>query len=223
MVPEPQYRNSTLQHNGSAYNGRWMWWYSAIADELIANPDLSVAEIAKKLNRHPNTIGQIMKSDMFVEYYSRRKQAFHALHDHRIRSRMTDVATEGLDAILTTLKQKKDQIPLRQLESITTSVLDRLGYGTQTAAPSVVVNQTVDNRQQSVVLPSGVTASDLEEARMALRQAEARRAGSATLSHPAVIDATSLPLADLEAGLGSDGSSSEAEVLEAVPVGSEGS
>jgi hypothetical protein len=220
MVPEPQYRNTTLQNTNSAYNGRWSWWYSAIADALIENPDSTITAIATKLNRHPGTIGQIMKSDMFVEYYARRKQAFHALHDHRIKSRLTDVATEGLDQILNVLKTKKDQVPLRQLESITTSVLDRLGYGTTTPAPSVVVNNNVDARQQSVSL-SGVSASDLEEARMALRAAEAQRAGTSAFN-PAVSDLTSpAPLADLGAGLDSDVSDVESPAT--ANIDSEGS
>jgi hypothetical protein len=139
----------------------------------------------------------IMKSDMFVEYYTRRKQAFHALHDHRIKSRLTDVATESLDAILMTVKAKKDQIPLRQLTELTSSVLDRLGYGPQAAAPQVVVHTTVD---QSRHLSVDVTASDLEAARMALRAAEAQRAGS---SFPTLEATPSSPpaLADLGAGL----------------------
>ena len=31
MVPEPLYRNSSVQNTKSAADGRWMWWYSAIA------------------------------------------------------------------------------------------------------------------------------------------------------------------------------------------------
>ena len=59
-------------------------------------------------------------------------------------------------------------------KEIAQTTLDRLGFAPKTAqAPAVVVNNNVNSSQ--VVLPGSVSATALEEARMALRAAERQR------------------------------------------------
>lgn len=195
MMPQPLTSTADRSDANNPYQGRWRWWYAAIADELIADPAGSARSVAAKLGRAEQTVRYIMNSDIFREYFAQRRALYSAAHDHTLRSKMTDVAEEGLDIIAQVLKDKKTTIPLKQLESLTSSVLDRLGYSSQSQAPQVVVNQNVDARSQHLTLP-GLSASDLEEARMALRAAEAMKAGS---SLPVLEKVTSPVLENLEA------------------------
>jgi len=159
----------------------WRWWYSAIADLMIAHPDLTQQEIAARLNKHPNTVSMIVGTDMFREYLAQRKAAWRDDHDLAIRTRMTAMATEGLDIVLEHLKAKRSQIPLQAALKVVESSLDRLGYA-PSGGPQVVVNNTPDNRQQTLVQ---VTPADLEAARMAMRMAEQSKSGT-SLAPPSV-------------------------------------
>jgi hypothetical protein len=162
---------------GPVANGRWTWWFSAIADAMIRNPDKKIKDIAVMLNKHPNTISMIINTDLFKEYLAQRKEAWRHEHDHALRAKMTDVASEGLDIILEQLKAKRTQIPLNAALKVTESALDRLGYA-PASAPTVVVDNSVhDNRQQTVQV-AGLSAKDLEEARAALRLSEQTRIGT---------------------------------------------
>lgn len=191
MVDEPQIATSSSGDRA----GRWRWWYSAIADWMIANPGGTFIECGKAIGRHHNTIGQIYQTDMFQEYYRRRKEE-HQRESHRvIRSKLQGVAEATLDIVLEELQKKKAQIPMQRLESLMTGTLDRLGYA-PAASPTVVVNNSPDNRQQTVVVPS-LTPQALEEARFALRQAEQLRAGSSFQALPATaVDALEGPGAE---------------------------
>lgn len=153
--------------------GRWKWWYSAIADTMIRQPDWTIEQIAGSLNKSPSYLSLIINTDLFKEHLARRKAQWREDHDHAVRSKLTGVVTEGLDILLTQLKTKKDQIPMKMVVEVTTSALDRLGYAPQ-SGPAVVVNNNQDNRQQTV----SVTPQDLEAARQAMRQVEASRSGT---------------------------------------------
>lgn len=156
--------------------GRWRWWYSAIADWMLRNPGGKLEDCARELQKHPGTISQIWRTDMFQEYLARRKEEFHQQHDFVIRSKMTAIAEASLDIMLDTMNKKKDQIPMQRLESIAHGTLDRLGYGPK-SAPAVVIDASQNDNRQQVVQVSGLTPQQLEEAREALRLSERLKAG----------------------------------------------
>lgn len=195
----PQFsKGRVLEADGSiSYNGkiRWRWWYDAIADWMIRNPGGKLSECAKELNKSYTTISMIINTDLFQDYLAKRKTEFQRDHDHAIRSRLTAVAEATLDHMLETIKKQGDQIPLKVLESLSTSALDRLGYA-PSSTPSVVVNNNVDNSTKTVHLP-GLSHSELTAARDLLRAAESAKAGSSLL--PASSPSTSV-------GTQSDGS-----------------
>lgn len=162
---------------GRNINERFRHWYSSIADLRIREPGITNREVALRLGKHENTIGMIVGTDMFKEYFHQRREAWRIDHDHAIRAKMTDVASEGLDIVLEQLKAKRTQIPLNAALKVTESALDRLGYA-PASAPTVVVDNSVhDNRQQTVQV-TGLSAKDLEEARAALRLSEQTRIGT---------------------------------------------
>jgi hypothetical protein len=210
MAQEPA-RASHSNAGGAAanYEGRWRWWYASIADWMIRNPGGTFKECGDYLNKHPQTIGAIAGTDMFKEYLARRKEEFHKDHDYAIRSRLTAVAEQSMDLILDTMKKKGDQIPLARLESLASSALENLGYGVESA--KVVVNTGPQNTNQVVV---NVSTSDLEDARMAMRQAELMKAGSSTkflASSPPAHKVQDQPEAELELSVCED---IEGKVLE---------
>lgn len=156
------------------YEGRWNWWYSAIADIMIRSPTTSIVEIAKELDKATNTISMIINTDLFKDYLARRKDQWRQDHDFKVLSKLTEVAELSLDSVAEQFRKKKDQVPLAIAVETMTSTLDRLGYGVKTQ-PQVAVNVNQnDNRTQTVVV-QGVSATALEEARAALRLAESKR------------------------------------------------
>ncbi len=195
----------------NAYEGRFRWWYTAIADLMIAEPHLRQEEIAFRLNRHPNTINMIVNTDLFRTYLSHRKAQFREQSNEVLTSKMTAVATGALDLILERMEKKRDQIPFQSLESLSGSMLDKLGYGVTPVG--VQINQTnsfQQNDNRSVVISASPQA--LEEARQALRLAEARRGAFALPETPPLLDMVADLVESPEKSLPAGASEAEAEL-----------
>jgi hypothetical protein len=171
MVDEPL-PAATSRGLSAPYEGRWRWWYSAIADWMLEHPGRPMTECAAYLKKAPSTVYAITASDTFREYFARRRSEWSQTHDQVLTQKLTSVTELALDSLLGQLEKKRDQIPMNIVKDLAVSGLDRLGFGPKTT-PAVNVNvQQNDNRQQIAI---AVTASDLEEARIALRRVEQRR------------------------------------------------
>lgn len=172
---------------------RWRWYYDSIADWMIANPGGQLKDCAKHINKHPNTVTSIIRSDLFQEYLAQRKQEWQREHDRAIVQKTTAVAERALDIMLDKMEKQADKIPMQVVAEVATNALDRLGYAPKAAA-AVQVN--VDNSttsNQVVMVP--ISPEALEEARDAIRLAEQQRKLEArrTLeleAEPTVEDAT---------------------------------
>lgn len=151
---------------------RMMWYFDNIIDFMIANPGCTNEDIGAYVRRAPTTISIIRNSDMFKAHYASRRQEFSQTHDFALIHKSTKVAEAALDAILTTLQNKKDTVPLARLESIAQTSLKTLGYGLPSGPQTAVTVNNNNSGNKTVVLPSAVSSADLEEARMAIRQAE---------------------------------------------------
>ena len=216
MAFEPAFsrvtRAQVAQRKGSDVNpieGRWRWWYSAIADLMIAEPHLTQKEIADRLGKHPNTVSMIVSTDMFQEFLAQRKDQWRRQHDFTILSKVTRVAELALESVAQQFEKKKDQIPLGLAVETMTSALDRLGYSPQNQQPLVQINNQQVNEGAKTVIVQGVSATVLEEARNALRLAEQKR-GEETellkqLGSPALIE--------VSAADGIDGASQEPDLF----------
>lgn len=146
------------------------WWYSAIADEMIANPHLTLEGIANVLRKHPHTIRAIARTDSFRAYLETRKKEYQSRHDFALVTKVTQVAEASLDVLLEHLEKKRTTIPVSDVMFIANSSLDRLGYSPQ-KQQSAAVQVNVNAPQNPAV---DVTL--LAEARQALRAVEAQRA-----------------------------------------------
>jgi hypothetical protein len=168
----------------NAYEGRWRWWYSNIADWMIRNPGGKLKDCAAELKKAENTISMITNTDLFRDYYAARKAEFARDHDFSIRNKLTQVTELALDATIEKLTKQRDKIDLPLLTDLLGSSLDRLGFAPK-VSPQVQINQQIgDNRTQVVQLPGSVTALALEEARMALRAVQLQSTLPATLVGP---------------------------------------
>lgn len=167
MAIEPRLKFGSSPSN--PYASRWRWWYAAISDAMIANPGATNTDIALSLGKAANTISMIANTDLFRDYHAQRRQEFQKSHDFILSSKLGRVAEKGLDLLLEVMETKRTSVPLAQLVAITNSSLENLGYGPK--APAQAPVQV--NVHQQVAVP--ISAGALEEARDALRRAEAKQ------------------------------------------------
>jgi hypothetical protein len=156
------------------------WWYHAIIDFMIANPQATKKDMAARFKCSEMAIGLITNSDIFRAHFAARRKEFSEGLDATLHQELGKIAIKSLGIMSAVLEKKGDAIPLMQLAEISDKVLDRLGYGIQaeapTPAPSGTVNvftAPVQNNNTSVTVP--VTAADLEAARQALRRSESMK------------------------------------------------
>lgn len=162
----------TRYEQKAQYRTKPRWYYSHIIDWMMANPSGKLADCAAHFGKHPNTIGYIVRSDMFQAALSERKRQFAALQDARIHQKLTEVSLAAMDQILTTIEAKKNSLPLETLNTVADGALKRLGYGIEPRGPAVQVNV---NQTNQVAVP--VSASDLNDARQLLKQHQQTLAG----------------------------------------------
>lgn len=168
MPFEPLPKKST----GPNYKGAWRPWFPAIADWMLQHPGGALKDCAKELGKHPQTINLIARTDMFKEYFQRRREEWTKMHDFALVAKTTKVAEAALDLMADKLEKQGDKIPMNLLNEVAVGTLDRLGYApNKVQSPSVNVNVNSDNRVVMVPIDAGA----LQEARDAIRAAEARR------------------------------------------------
>lgn len=145
------------------------WWYEALADFMIANPQATQNEMAAHFQRNPATISTVIATDAFKAYF-RQRRAHHAEKlDTAVRDKLFNVSNKSLDLMLEVLDKKRDSIPLEMLARVSDSSLKNLGYGTTPPGNAVTVN--VGQSPPSIHV--AVSLSDLELAREALRRSQA--------------------------------------------------
>lgn len=170
MVREPAIASVPHTDVGNPYEGRWRWWYGNIADWMLRNPGKPLKDCAAELRKAENTIYYITQTKVFRDYYARRRLEWTREHDATLRSKLTQVAELALDSVAEKLTKQRDKVELPFLTTLVETSLDRLGFAPN-KTPAVQVN-VGDNRTQVVQLPGSVSATALEEARMALRAAQ---------------------------------------------------
>lgn len=172
MAHAPPYLQ-TLWKEVRHMSNRWqpqkmVWWYFALVDEMIANPECTKKELAKKFNVSEVCICLVTNSDVFQAYLAERRAGNSRMLDEAIRLKLAKVADQTLGVIQKVIEKKQDSIPLSELNSLMDKTLERLGYGVKNAG--LVVNS---NGPTQVVVP--VSLKDLEAARAALRITEQKK------------------------------------------------
>lgn len=147
------------------------WWYEAIIDWMIANPQGTLMECAAALQVHKQTITLIQASDVFQERYAEARQRLREKTHERIMERLGTIATKGLEIIEKRLDGEKvvPKSSLQTISDVTQKSLSALGYGQQKGGGVTIINQ---NQQVEV----GASKQAVEEARKQIRrQQDGRR------------------------------------------------
>jgi hypothetical protein len=147
---------------------RTAWYWSHIVDWMLQHPNGRLEDCAQFIGRTPSSLSIIINSDLFKAYYAQRKEQFRQMHDFSLVEKMTKVASLGLDVIAEKIQTKRQAIPMSDLVAVTGDTLKRLGYGIEPKQPQTAIQ--INGGNTLVSLPGTVSASDLSEARMALRQ-----------------------------------------------------
>jgi len=147
---------------------KMIWWYWALIDEMIANPECTKKEFAARFKVSEVCIHLVTTSDVFQAYLAERRAGNSKMLDESIRLKLQQTADRVLGVIQTVIEKKKDAIPLDQLTTLADKTLERLGYGVK--GSGLVVNTSGPTQ---VVVP--VSIQDLEAARRALRMTEAAK------------------------------------------------
>lgn len=142
------------------------WWYEAMADFMMANPNATQNEIAANFNRAVGTVSTIINSDAFKAYLRQRRSVHVEALDQSVRTKMLTVADRGFDLILDRFDKKRDSIPLETIQKLTETALKASGYG-QLNAPGVSVTVNAPT-----TVPVSVSLADLQAAQQALRNAQ---------------------------------------------------
>ena len=149
-------------------NKKMRWWYEHLADFMIAHPEHTQTSIAKHFNRHTSTISTIINSDSFQAYLRARRAKYVETLDSSVRNKMMQVADKGFDLILDRFDKKRDSIPLETLTKTLEVVTKAAGMAPSGGGTTVNVNAP----HSSTVVPVAVSLADLQQAQIALRNAQ---------------------------------------------------
>jgi hypothetical protein len=144
------------------------WWYEALADFIIANPNANQNDMSAHFGRRPATISTVIGTDAFKAYFRQRRNAHAEKLDAEVRHKLFKVTNKSLDHMLEVLDKKRDNIPIEILRRVNDSALKNLGYGISSPPGGTTVN--VNTTPQHVHV--AVSLDDLEAARAALRAAQ---------------------------------------------------
>lgn len=142
---------------------RFRFWYDAIIDWMLLNPDKDLTDCAKAMNRNVNTIYSVTHSDIFKARLAQRRHDFNQRLTAQIGEATQNVALAALNEIRTRITTNAAAIPTVVLKDVADSALERMGYGVKPVGPQVVVNNN-DNRT------IGVSAEVLREAKESMKQ-----------------------------------------------------
>lgn len=104
-------------------------WHQAIADMMLANPDMKKRDIAAQLGRTPAWLSAVIHSDAFVAYYeARRVQYNQELHQNTV-VKLYNVAQKAIERVDEALDDK-DLDPRYALDA-KDRALEKLGFGSK--------------------------------------------------------------------------------------------
>jgi len=147
-------------------------WYFHLIEVMVACPMMDKKELAEELGVSFATVVYVTNSDLFKFHLEERRKEIRQQTDAVITHRLSRVADKSLSLLQDILEEKGKAIPLPQLAELSHNVLTKLGYGASTEGRSAV-QVNVNGGATQVIVP--VSASDLAEARAALRRSEEMR------------------------------------------------
>lgn len=116
-------------------------WHEMVADMLIANPNLTQREIAKRLDRSEYWLSIVVNSDAFQDYLARRKEEFiDPVLQASVEDRLSAVANRSMDEFLRRMDVAPGSISNDSLLRATEISTKGLGMGPQSKQPAIQQN-----------------------------------------------------------------------------------
>lgn len=138
--------------------------HEAIVDWLLANPGKrNMQALAEHIGFSRSWISIVMRSDVFREYYERRRLEFNGEMSRRIVEKQQIVTMKALDRLEAFLDDDESDLDARAASDIANKTAQMLGYGTK--PPTTKVKDEVI---QEVTRP--VSAGALATAREIIRR-----------------------------------------------------
>jgi len=129
------------------------WWHERLIEYMIANPQMTLGQIAKHFNVSQSWLSIVKNSDVFIDLWRIRSKDHAQAVTADIKTKAYALAELALDGALENVQQKVEFGTLTLSESL--EVLDvtmkRFGYGEQkpgSAAPQVNINLGLISPQQ---------------------------------------------------------------------------
>lgn len=147
--------------------------HDAIAEFLIANPNMRMGAVAAAFGVSPAWLSTIIHSDIFQEYYKRVKGEFIDTRILPLRDKLMGIVDTAVDR----LAEQAQVADTKTTLDIADRILGRLGYGTKPQGPTTIV--------QNNVVMSSLTPQELADARSryrAMQQALAADTGLPVLN-----------------------------------------
>lgn len=136
--------------------------HEAIIDHLLANPAGNLNALCARLNISRSWLSIVMRSDVFVEEYTRRRQDHNSELNKQLVEKQLKVTLKALDKV-DQLLDDEDEIDLRGALDVADRTAKHLGFTPHPGAAPII-----DETRERVVRT--VDAGTLREARETIRR-----------------------------------------------------
>lgn len=171
--PSPHHPYNTHTKNGRQ---RFRFWYDAIIDWMLVNPDKSLVECSKALGRSVDTLYTITASDIFKARLAERRQQFNDRLAMGLAAATSGVAMAAMVELQKRITDNPAKIPTVVLADVASKTMKSLGYGTDPVAAPVQVNNITNT--------ISVSADTLKEAKAAMRDVQRTNAETVIVEEP---------------------------------------
>ena len=148
----PELRNNNYRDEDGRYqlSEGLKPWHERIVDFMVARPSAKIVDIAREFGTSPQWIGQLLKTDAFIEYYKIRMSSYKETVDVQVVAKLQGLALASLDGMVDKVNDTKAPLSFGQLKDTADLSLRALGY---TAQPGGV-NLTLHNEKNTTVIAS---------------------------------------------------------------------
>lgn len=134
-------------------------WHERLVDYLLLHPHAKTVDVARFFHVSPVWAGELMATDAFKEYYSRRMQEHQRFVSVSIVSKMQGLAAKAMDKVAE--KLDSGDVPMGQALEAVTIATRGLGFGLAGAGG---VRVQIDSNSKGPVF-IGVSSQVIEQAR----------------------------------------------------------
>lgn len=137
-------------------------WHEQVMDFILLNPRATYEEIAQAFNSSAQSIGCIVRSDLFQARLRERRETRNMKVEDRIFAKLNKLAETTVDALTARIEREKAALGIADIRDTAELALHSLGYG----KPVQAAKAASEVNLQVVV----VSRDELAEARQIMRR-----------------------------------------------------